>query len=548
MWTPAVATIWESWRLTRRRLLLVPALATLCGWLLSRQGASLLAFIILLVAAIAMALSLPSFGTRPAFPLSKSFARPIRTAVLVGAPLAYVFAAAAASYFLPAAFLRVATGAPLPLLPAATLSGALAVLVAGSSWVTRDATERTGLAIAAYILAGVMVKFLGPFRYVATVTRAFSVKVASPQLCVLSALDYLAIVFLIGVIYLGIAFAVARQRRGDDELSSADPSLGRSGSDRGDIMESIRSTCVGVLRWRCPDSSPMAAQIWFEMQLYGLPVLVIGALLALCIPALIQWADNSHSAIPLVIAACTFSAPFLAGVGASIWNRRNASRDKVPAFEAARPVGTAELIGLQVLVTTVCIFAAWMLMAVSLWLSLPLLAELHQYGSPGARAAQLIHRYGVRLLSGVTVGFTLLATLIALLAAIRAFAGSNGMRTLVGAVALVLYIVVLMAAVAQGWVDAAVIDVHLWALVVAIPAGTLIMLAKALAGGILTRRQMATAMLAWSLFAVLSFDLLRTAGMMNAAGALAALALAATLLPLMAVGITPWSLSLIRHA
>jgi hypothetical protein len=547
MWTAAVATLWESWRLTRRRMLLVPALATICGWLLSRQGASLLAFMILFAAAIAMALSLPSFGTRPAFPLSKSFARPIRTAVLVGTPLAYVFAAAAASYLVPAAFLRVSTGAPLPLLPAATLIGALAVLVAGSSWVTRAATDRTGLAIAAYILAGVVVKVLGPFRYAATVTRAFSVKVASPQLCVLSPLDYLAIVFLIGVIYLWIAFAVARQRRGEDDPSRTDPSPGRSGSDRGDIMESIRSTCVRVLRWRCPVSSSMAAQIWFEMQLYGLAVLVIGALLALCIPALIQWANARHSAIPLVIAACTFSAPFLAGVGASIWNRRNTSREKIPAFEAARPIGTAELIGLQVLVTTVCIFAAWMLMALSLWLSLPLLADLH-YGSPAARAMEFIHRYGVRLLSGVTVGFTLLATLIALLAAIRAFASSNGMRTLVGAVGLVLYIVVVMAAVAQGWIDAALIDVHLWALVVAIPAGAVIMLGKALAGGILTRRQVAVAMLAWLLFAALSFDLLRSAGMMHAPGVLAALGLAATLLPVMAVGITPWSLSLIRHA
>lgn len=547
MWTPAAATLWESWRLTRRRLLPVPALATLGGWLLARNGGSLLAFIILFAAAVGMALSLPLFGTRPAFPLSKSFARPIRTSVLAGTPLAYVFCAAAASYLLPAALLRAATGAPLPLMPAATLVGALAVLVAGSSWVARDATDRTGLAIAAYIAAGLMVKFLGPFRYAAQVTRSFTVKVASPQLCVLSAGDYLAVLLLIAVIYLWISFMVARQRHGENEPSSANPSPGRSAPDRGDILESIRSTCVQLLRWRCPVTSSTAAEIWFEMQYYGIPVLVIGALLALGIAGLIQWANASHSAIPLVIAACTFSAPFLAGVGASIWNRRSASREKVPAFEAARPIGTAKLIGLQVFVATACIFAAWVLMAASAWLSLPLLTDLHQNGSAGARAAQLVHQYGMRLLSGAIVGFTLLATLIALLAAVRSFASSNGLRTLLGAVCLVLYSVGLIVAVALGWVDAIVIDIHVWALVIAIPAGTILILGKALVGGILTPPQVALSVLTWLLFAALSFDLLRTAGMMNAAGPFAALTLAATVLPLMAVGIAPWSFSLIRH-
>src|SRR5580692_10836484 len=114
MWTPGVATIWESWRLTRRRLLLVPGFATICGWLLSRNAVGLLAYVVLFAAALAMALSLPLFGTRPGFPLSRAFARPIRTSVLVAAPLAYVFAAAAASYLLPAALLRIATGTALP--------------------------------------------------------------------------------------------------------------------------------------------------------------------------------------------------------------------------------------------------------------------------------------------------------------------------------------------------------------------------------------------------------------------------------------------------
>ncbi len=545
MWTPAVAAIWESWRLTRWRLLVVPALATFCGWWWSRHAPSVVAFVVPFTAGVAMALSLPSFGTRPGFPLSKAFSRPIRTSVLVGAPLAYVFAAAAAVYLVPAALLHASTGAALPLLPVATAMGALAVLVAGSSWVTRNATERTGLATAAYVAAAVMLRFLDPFR---DAREPFNAKVASPQLFELSGKDYLAVILFIAVMYLWIRFAVDRQRHGDAGTSSPDPSTDRSPKDRGDILESIRETCVRVLRWHCPISSPTAAEIWFELQYYGIPVLMIGALLALCIPVLIGWGEAVRSAIPVVLAACTLAAPFLAGVGASIWNRRDTSPARVSRFEAARPIGTAELIGLQVLVTSGCIAAAWMLMSASFWLSLPLLSGLHEHASPAACAVELIHRYGLRLLSGVFVGFTLLATVLAFLAAIRAFASAYGLRLWLGAVCLALYIIGVIIAFAQGWIGGIVIDAHLWVLAVAIPVATFLAVGKALASGALRPRQLAGPALAWLLFVVLYPDLLRTAGVMGASAAIGALALASALLPLMAVGFAPWSLSLIRHA
>src|SRR5262249_17018527 len=108
------------------------------------------------------------------------------------------------------------------------------------------------------------------------------------------------------------------------------------------------------------------------MQCYGVPVLVIGALLAICVPLMMMWANESRSPIVLVIAFCTPLAPFAAGVAASIWNRRNSARAKVFVFEAARPVATSRLICLQVLVTSLCISGAWLLMAVSALASLPL--------------------------------------------------------------------------------------------------------------------------------------------------------------------------------
>jgi hypothetical protein len=219
----------------------------------------------------------------------------------------------------------------------------------------------------------------------------------------------------------------------------------------------------------------------------------------------------------------------------------------VPAFEAARPIGTATLIGLQVLVTSACIGAAWMVMSASFWLSLPLLADLHLSGSPAARASEVMQQYGVRLICAAIVGFTLLATVLAFLSALRTFASSYGFRVWLAAVSLVLYFVAVTVAFVQGRIGGVVIDAHLWALVLVIPIGTLLALRKALAGGSLTPRQVAASVCAWLLFAALCLDLLRTNGVLNAPAAITALALASTLLPLMAVGIAPWSLSLIRH-
>lgn len=277
-------------------------------------------------------------------------------------------------------------------------------------------------------------------------------------------------------------------------------------------------------------------------------MLVIGALLALCVPFLLFLGNAHRSAIPVVLAAVTLVGPFMAAVSASIWNRRNSWRAQVGAFEAARPIGTAKLIGLQILVTSLCIFGAWILISASFWASLPLLRDMHAYESPTALAMTIIQKSGMGLVSTVTVGFVLLATVLAFLATIRAFASSYGWRLWFGALGLALYAIGVAIAVARGWLDGAAIGVHIWAVAVAIPAGTVFVFRRALAGGILKYRQVAAASLLWLLFAVLYLDILRAGGMMEAPPALGALAFASTLLPLSAVGLAPWSLSLIRHA
>jgi hypothetical protein len=532
MWTPAVAVIWESWRLTRRRLLLVPALVTLCTALLAKSTSGPLAFIVLFTISIATAISMPLFGVGTGFPFSNAFARPIRTATLVAAPLSHVFAGAAVSYLVPAVVVRLFMGVPFPLISVAIVIGALAVLVAGCNWVTRSAMLRMVLVLGAFIAAGAVFKFLDPFR---NAGNFFGSKSLSPDLFVLSGTDYVALLFFVIVLYVWIALAVEWQRHGDEELSfpRAATTDTSAPSRSGDILTWVRNTCVELFHWRCPISSPTAAEVWFELQYYGIAVLVIGALLALCIPLLVHWGKATHSGIPIVLAACTFAGPFLAGVSASIWNRRNSWRAEVSAFEAARPIGTGELIGLQVLIASVCICGAWMLMALSFSLSFD---------------SAIFPQSGLRLLIDLVVSFVLLTTLLAFLAALRALVSSFGWRVWIGAVLLTLYAIGVMVGVSRDWVSEAVIGLHIRALIVAIPVGTVLVLSKAVAGGAVSPRQVGRAALIWVVYAALFADVLRAGGVADAPPPLVALAFASALLPLAAVGLAPWSVSRIRHA
>lgn len=541
VWTPAVAVTWESWRLTRRRVSMVPALAAVCGWLLVKYHNSTTAFVALFALAVLAAFSMPGLGIGSGFPLSQDFSRPIRTSTLVAMPLACVAMAASACYLVPAVLLRALTGAAFPLIPVAAVIGALAAEVAAYRWSTRSTAVRIGLTFPGIFVWGLLYQYLDPFRGPG---HFVDTRAISPRMFVLSGMGYLVVALFIGAMYLGTVWAVERQRHGDDELLLG---TNKEPERRGDILAGIRNACFDLFRWHCPISSPTAAEVWFELQSYGIAVLVIGALAALCIPVLINWGAGTFDGIAVVLAACTLLAPLAAGVSASIWNRRNAPRAQVSAFEAARPIGSAKLIGIQILVTAVCISGAWILASASLWLSLPLIKGVHGRGSLLARALEPFQTYGLRLLADAAIGFVWLATLLAFLMALR-IASSYAQRFWLAAAGVVLYIVGLTIGIARGWIDGALVGVHLWALAIAIPVGTLLVLGRALACGALAPRQIAGTALIWLLFAALYLDTLRNAGAMQASPALAAMAFASTLLPLAAVGLAPWSFSRIRHA
>ncbi|HET7132440.1 MAG TPA: hypothetical protein VFJ95_09335, partial [Gammaproteobacteria bacterium] len=154
MWNPSTAFLWEWWRTTRRPLSFFVALGGLIGWLvLSRTEpadvprVAFPVFILLATVATLAWVAMLARSARNGFPLTLAFARPVHTRLLVAVPLAFLAAACAATYAVPAAALRLAYGAPLPVIPVAVLLAAGATWFAACNWFTRSPVRRFGASI-----------------------------------------------------------------------------------------------------------------------------------------------------------------------------------------------------------------------------------------------------------------------------------------------------------------------------------------------------------------------------------------------------------------
>ena len=135
--SPSVAMLWELWRVTRAEMawkLALPigaALATLAlGAAFGPSGNSTefpvndsiaaLALILIVIPHLVGWLSTMKLnGGQPGFPLYLAYARPVRTAVIVGLPMVYLPAVSSAIYLVSALLLRVTSGYAFPLLPVA---------------------------------------------------------------------------------------------------------------------------------------------------------------------------------------------------------------------------------------------------------------------------------------------------------------------------------------------------------------------------------------------------------------------------------------------
>jgi hypothetical protein len=563
LWSPATAMLWESWRLTWRQLAFFGALASLGGWAMLAGGAedaparggTYPVFMLLMLVAImaAMAVSLVAGRATLGFPYTLAFGRPVRTSLFVAVPMFYRAAACAAIYAIPAAALRAAYGVPFPVTPVAVLLAASATLFLGSTWFTRDAKLRAVTTIA-LLFFGVpaALRWLSPWNAAA---GSFPPPVEA-DMVYLSAAKYVVIALAVAVVYLVTVYGVELQRHGGEAPRPPQPAVAQrpSVAAKG-FVEHFRDATLAMVRWPCPTSSPLAAELWIETKARALPVLAIGLLLAFCVPLLVMFvAEVQAQLVGVFIVVCVIvvaGLPFSAAISASFWNREASLRAPMSPFEATRPIATARLAAVQIAVAVGAMLGAWAFIAASLWIALPLagagtaFATLPEIIAVSVRAAPIARVAGI-----VVIVLVALTTFVAMLAAIRAFSVVYGKRLWIGALGLGLYAIFVLFAIGTDRLSGAAIGLHLWAVAAAIPAGTVLAGARALVDRIMLPRHAAAVLAIWGALTAVGWFVARDFGFTFAslAPAVDALVLAAALLPLTASVLALWSLGLIRHA
>jgi hypothetical protein len=488
-------------------------------------------------------------GGRPGFPFYLLYTRPVRTTVMVGVPMAYLTLAPAVIYLISALFLRGVFGYPFPLLPAAAWVAVLNVIMKAGSWSTR---KRAVQMVSLMIATGVWISLSMPNDW-------FDSPSLWPTLFAITPAGY-ALIGVFGLASFGLTVAaVERQRHGDGRGSMA-----WSGAGFPDHLSSL-------LRFPCPTSSAIRAQVWFELRSRGLPVLTIGVALAVVqlllyavsgpIDALItaQFREylgcsrpECYYARPLTMLLTMMSVPTVLVLGGNAFGiLTKQGRVYASPFDATQPHASGQLAILKVLVRSVCVLAALAVLVLSLWASGSLSAAGEILGVSDIQralgaAVEALTSYELMALAvagsiGVAVMVASRATLVALWARYPRHLNMAGSL-------LLLYGGVLMLFALNGWLDA-LFRATSWVVSPAILGATVYFAWRGFTDRVLTLSHASGIVLLSAMFAAAWLTLLRTAGVslteMPAVDAVKYLS--PVLLPLTIGVLAPWSYSRVRH-
>jgi hypothetical protein len=581
--------LWESWRLTRTEAVWHLALGVVAAWAVLAAVAAVaavtgneavkdrwavMALIVVFVPHVFGWFSVNKLTVqRAGFPFHLLYTRPVRTAVAVGIPMAYLAALPAASYLMSALLLRFTSGYAFPLLPAAAWITALNLTSWAVNWSIRNLAVRTLVHVAASVAWTASAMF-----YIDS-SRA-SPGIAPPRVWPTVfdlPLAYYVVVGAIGLASYGLTVAaVARQRRGDGRTAIP----WKPGSGFPDRL-------VGLFQFSCPTSSAARAQVWFELRSRGLPVLAIGAALAIVNPLVFaisgpvdaaisaqfrSWVPCANGCSPARGIAMVFAALSVLtalGLGGNAFGIRwRPGRRYVTAFEAAQACGTAPLAGLKVLVRSVCHLAALIAVGVSVWVSLSFIAVAKGYAPIIEIADEPIDTWqrafegavgaltGYQQLALAAVALIGVAIWVASYAAFGALAARYPRRYSIASALLLLYglALVLLAQAGQRGIGPeflwpAMLSATKWLSVAATVITTVYLVSRVFAERLLTLGQASGAVLVSAAFGATWVIVLRAAGVQLSGMSATDVAwmLSPALMPLWVSALAPWSFSRIRH-
>ena len=545
MRTPATAVLWESWRLSRRKLAVLMFMSTLGGAALiispldGDWGATL---VLVLVVFLGMAAQVwtQNVDSRKGFALRLGFTRPIRTWVLVSVPMVYVAISSAAVYLVPMIALRAAFDIPFPLLPVAAFVSTVNVALVGWYWPTGNPGRRA-------VFAAVVWLFWSSWYLGRTGLNGLANNLAPDRwqtIFSFSPTAYGWMLFIFAVAFGVTIVGVARQRRGDDDVALPQPPAERADALKRPTLTRWIADRLGV---RCPVTSPTRAQLWFEMYTVGGRILTSGALVALAGPLFLTalTASGARGENLMGLAIWGPVVPLIAALPSMLGVRRKQGNTYLSAFAATRALGTARLVGLKVLVTSLTLFVAWVAIGTSLWVfAVPLAAW-----GPETQATFVDYYPSLPVTAAalpIIVSLVVYATAaIAGAATLHAFLILNGRRVVLVGLALSLYIASWVLAGVRGWVDPnAIGTVHVWIVTGTMLLATAYLLRRLIAERIFTSRGLVLVAGIWVGFALMALwvhlepndDFVdRVAWFVIA------------VLPLTAAALAPWSFSRLRH-
>jgi hypothetical protein len=567
MRSPVLAMVWEHWRLTlgesawRLSFGLVAGSAALA---LSGSGATIAVWILLSQHGI-FSMSIAKLtggrfmdGYRPGFPLHLLYTRPVRTRAIVGVAMMYDAVSGAAMYAVSAALLGLAFGQILPVPSMATLIVVFRMVCLCVQWSTRSR----------------VFQWLGAAGIWGAVVALFNIRAGGSPLQLDFSFAETALMASIGLVSFALTVpGVVRQRRGD--AREAIPQTKGSGA---------ADWFAGQFRFPCPTSSPIAAQVWFDLKSGGLPVLAIGLALAIAIPLLLVvttrldvvlsgvFTEPLTRTVPVTVAM--FSLPTVLIFGGNAFGiRAQQGRTHLSAFGATQASGTARMAGLKVLVRSACLLAALAAVVTSVWISASVIPfdvlsdndtfieKSRNPVSGGMRAIEGVvgAMSAYELLALAFVAATVVAVMVATRAAFTALRARYprqlkiaGSLLLLPVFVLVLLIQAEQYGIASEFVLYAAQDVTNRVIAVVAAAGVLAtayLFWKVVAERLLTPRQACGAILVSAAFGAAWVAVLTAAGVpLSAMPARDAMGmLSPTMLPMMASVLTPWSLSRVRH-
>jgi hypothetical protein len=591
--SPVAAILWETWRVTRVEAAwklasgIVGALAVLAlsATFAPADNAKGYEDVMDMGAAMAMTILVlphvmgwPSMARlnsgKPGFPLYLHYPRPVRTAVIVGLPMAYLTAMSSAIYLVSALLLRVSSGYAFPLLNIAAWMAAVTLIGFAATWSTRNKSiQVVAMASATAIAWSIAVERLTAVEIPETFDWPPRLW---PTLFDFPLTDY-AWIALIGLASFGVTVAmVTRQRRGDELAASTRAAI--TWTPGGGLWDWL----VSLFRLPCPTSSATRAQVWLDLKSNGLPVLAIGVTLAIVILLVsavanpIDAAINADPDVSCPIGECFYVRPwplllaplsmfimlFLGGNAFGV--RRRQGRAYMSAFEATHAHGTAQLAALKVLVKSLCVLAAIIAIGVSVWISMPLLGDavfIQMWSVPLNTQLSVVNG-AIAALTGYEQLALVVVAAVGVVIWVAAFAAFGALRTrysrrvnvaasslLLSGLALALLALAERTGMVSPFVFDAIFAAARWTFFAAMVFTTVYVFRRGLAERVLTIRYAGGAVATSAAFGAAWLTVLHMAGVqlagMSATNAISAVSPA--LLPLMASVLAPWSLNRVRH-